>query len=62
MLSSRQLLQQRLGLFQVERIEPFGEPAVDRSEKLASLIPLAPGRARAALVDFVEQGLGPSLV
>ena len=26
---------------QIERIKPFGEPAVDRSEKLASLIPLA---------------------
>src|SRR5215469_4405591 len=30
-----------LGLLQIKRIEPFGEPAVDRSEKLASLIPLA---------------------
>jgi hypothetical protein len=36
-----QFVQQRLCVLQIERIEPFGEPAVDRSEKLASLIPLA---------------------
>ena len=36
----RQLLQQRLRLFQIERVEAFGEPAVDRSEKIAGLIPL----------------------
>jgi hypothetical protein len=30
-----------LGLFQIERVEAFGEPAVDRSEKLARRIPLA---------------------
>jgi hypothetical protein len=39
--SCRQLVEQRLGLFQVERIKAFGEPAVDRREKLASLPPLA---------------------
>jgi hypothetical protein len=33
--------EQRLGLFQIERVEAFGEPAVDRSEKLAGLIRLA---------------------
>jgi hypothetical protein len=38
---SRQLLKQRLSLFQIERVEAFSEPAVDRSEKLASRIPLA---------------------
>jgi hypothetical protein len=27
-------------LFQIERIKPFGEPAIDRSEKLASFIAL----------------------
>ena len=27
----RQLVQQRLGLLQIARVEPFGEPAVDRS-------------------------------
>ena len=40
-LSCGQLVEQNLGLFQVERVKPFGEPAVDRSEKLASLVPLA---------------------
>ena len=39
--SRRELLQQRLGLLQIERIEAFGEPTVGRSEKIASLIPLA---------------------
>ena len=34
------LLQQRLSLFQIERVEAFGEPAVDRSEKIVGLIPL----------------------
>src|SRR6202040_2992409 len=40
-LSCRQLVEESLCLLQIERIETFGEPAVDRSEKLASLIPLA---------------------
>jgi hypothetical protein len=40
-LSSDQLIEQRLGLFQIARVEAFGEPAVDRSEKLARRIPLA---------------------
>jgi len=39
--SGVQLVQQGLGLFQIERVEAFGEPAVDRSEKLAGRIPLA---------------------
>ena len=39
--SSGQLVEQRLSLLQIARVKPFGEPAVDRSEKLASLIPLA---------------------
>ena len=39
--SRRQLVEQRLRLLQIERVEALGEPAVDRSEKLASLIPLA---------------------
>ena len=51
MLSSGQLVKQRLRLFQIERVKPFGEPAVDRSEKLAGLIPLALMRqSRAMLV------------
>ena len=33
--------EQRLGLFQIKRIEALGEPAVYRSEKIAGLIPLA---------------------
>jgi hypothetical protein len=37
MLTTRR---EHLGLFQIERVEAFGEPAVDRSEKLAGLIPL----------------------
>ena len=40
-LSGVQLIQQGLGLLQIERVEAFGEPAVDRSEKIAGLIPLA---------------------
>src|SRR5215471_17167191 len=39
--SSRQFVQQRLRLFQIPRVKPFGEPAEDRSEKLARLIALA---------------------
>ena len=34
-------VEQRLRLLQIERVKAFGEPAVDRSEKLAGLIPLA---------------------
>jgi hypothetical protein len=37
----RQLLQQCLRLLQIERVEPFTEPTIDRSEKLASVLPLA---------------------
>src|SRR5580704_16060114 len=32
-----QLLQHRLGLFQVERVEAFSEPAVDRREDVVGL-------------------------
>jgi hypothetical protein len=50
-VSDGQLLE-LLSLLQIERIEAFGEPVVDRSEKLAGLIPLAliapePGEAPA---------------
>jgi hypothetical protein len=34
-------VQQRLRLLQVERVEAFGEPAVDRREKIAGLVLLA---------------------
>jgi hypothetical protein len=37
---SRQLVKQRLRFLQIERVEAFGEPLVDRSEKIAGLIPL----------------------
>jgi hypothetical protein len=36
-----QLVEQRLGLVQVKRVEAFGEPAMDRSEKRAGRIPFA---------------------
>jgi hypothetical protein len=39
--SGVQLVEQRLSLFQIERVEAFGEPAENRSEKLAGVIPLA---------------------
>ena len=35
------MVEQRLCFLQIERVEALGEPAVDRGEKLASLIPLA---------------------
>ena len=40
-LSCGQLVEQSLSLLQIERVEAFGKPAVDRGEKIASLIPLA---------------------
>jgi hypothetical protein len=33
--SRRQLVEQVLGFFQIERVEAFGEPTIDRSEKIA---------------------------
>src|SRR5262249_60091117 len=36
-----QLIEQSLCLLQVQGIEPFGEPVVDRCKKIASLVPLA---------------------
>jgi hypothetical protein len=39
--SLRQLIQQRLGLLQIERVEAFGEPAVNRSQQFASLLRFA---------------------
>jgi hypothetical protein len=40
-MSGAQLVEERLGLFQIKRVEAFGEPTVHRSEKLAGFIPLA---------------------
>jgi hypothetical protein len=45
-VSDGQLLE-LLSLLQIERIEAFGEPVVDRSEKLAGHHPARPDRARA---------------
>ena len=39
--ASRQLVQQRLGLLQHRRVEAFGEPVVDRREKVTSFGALA---------------------
>ena len=41
LLSGLQLIEQSLGLLQITRVEPFSEPAVDRSEKIACLIAFA---------------------
>ena len=35
-----QLVEQRLGLLQIERVEPLGKPPVDRSEQFVSLLRL----------------------
>ncbi len=40
---SRQLIEQRLGLFQIERIKAFGEPAIARSEQIQTFTPLCRG-------------------
>jgi len=39
--SGAQLVEQHLGLLQIERVEAFGKPAIDRSENIAGFIPLA---------------------
>jgi hypothetical protein len=39
--SCPQLVEQGLGPLQIERVEAFGKPAVDPSEKFAGLIPFA---------------------
>ncbi len=36
-----QLVEQRLGLFQIERVEVFGEPAIDRGESVSVEVPLS---------------------
>ena len=37
-LSGVQLVEQRLGLLQIERVKTLGEPAINRSEKIAGLL------------------------
>jgi len=67
-----QLIEQGLGLLQIERVEAFGEPAVDRSKKLAGLppfVPIAPqprqAHRRAQFwgngfsAQFIQQRFGP---
>ena len=50
-MSGVQLIEQRLRLFQIERLEAFGEPAIDRGEEIASRITLArPERDFAGIV------------
>ena len=41
MASSGQLVEKRLRFLQIASVKPLFKPTVDRSEKLASLIPLA---------------------
>ena len=58
---SRQFVEQRLRLFQIGRVEAFGEPAVDRREKVAgfgvaALVAAEPGEARGG-AQFPELGL-----
>jgi hypothetical protein len=40
-LSGVQLIEQCFGLLQIERVEAFAEPSVDRRKKLAGLLPFA---------------------
>ena len=40
-LSGPQLVEQRLGLLQVARVEAFSEPAVDPSESILVAVPLS---------------------
>ena len=67
-------MEQGLGLLQIRRIEAFGEPAVDRSEKIAGLIPFAlirkspdhpqtydPSASSKALASFKSTVSNPSL-
>lgn len=37
-MSGVQLTEQSFGLFEIERVEAFSEPAVDRGEKIAGLV------------------------
>src|SRR5215472_3850395 len=58
---SPQLLQQRLRLFQIGRVEPLGEPAINGGEKVegfgaAALVAAEPGEARGG-AQFPELGL-----
>ena len=52
-----QLLQQQLGLLQVERIKSFGEPAVDRRKKITGFaVPVLCTASDAAYCSGVTAG------
>src|SRR6266851_902942 len=58
---SAELIEQRLRLFQIGRVEALGEPAVERCEKIAgfgvkALVAAEPGEARGC-AQFPELGL-----
>ena len=53
-LSGMQLVEQRLGLLQIGRVEAFGEPPIDRSEQLASLLRPASRQSRARRTSKLE--------
>ena len=44
--ASRQLIEQRLGVLQDRCVESFGEPAVDRREKIMRVVAAPTGRCR----------------
>ena len=44
--ASRQLIEQRLGVLQDRCAESFGEPAVDRREKIMRVVAAPTGRCR----------------
>src|SRR5271167_4047123 len=52
---SRQLIEQRLGLFQIERIEAFGEPAIARSEQIKPSHRCAATAARVMFANKLRQ-------
>jgi hypothetical protein len=59
-IGSRQLVEQRLRLFQVGCVEAFGEPAVDRREKIAAfgvaaLVAAKPGEARGGALRLFQR-------
>jgi hypothetical protein len=49
--SGLQLIEQRLGLLQIECVETFGKPTVDRREKIAGIIVLALSMPMASEVE-----------
>src|ERR1019366_8563087 len=59
-LSSGQLIEQRLRLLQIRRVEAFSEPAVDRSEQFSSLprLPLITPEPRHACGGAELPGFG----